>query len=105
MTDAQPPTDEVKNSAIEETAPAIDTSRMSAGQRAALELTEAARETPRGLGFASGLFMGRFDLASICPFPEQSAEDRDQGDAFDHPAPTPWHKRHASSQPGLHIKF
>src|SRR5882672_2724085 len=63
--------------------PLIDTSKMSAGQRAALELTEAARDAASEKGsFAEGLFMGRFDLARLLPFPEQSAEDRDQGDAF-----------------------
>src|SRR5437764_15178414 len=60
----------------------IDTSKMSNGQRAALELTEAARENTREHTFASGLFMGSFNLSSIDPFPTQSAEDRDQGDAF-----------------------
>jgi hypothetical protein len=55
---------------------------MSAGQRAALELTEAAREVARDPSFISGLFMGRFDLSQICPFPAQSDTDRDQGDAF-----------------------
>ena len=47
----------------EEPGAAIDTSKMSAGQRAALELTEAARDaaTERG-SFAGGLFMGRFGL-------------------------------------------
>src|SRR5690349_8406374 len=60
----------------------IDTSKMSNGQRAALELTEAARETTREHTFASGLFMGSFNLSGIDPFPIQSAEDRDQGDAF-----------------------
>src|ERR1043166_4350950 len=61
----------------------IDTSKMSAGQRAALELTEAPREAASEKGsFAQGLFMGRFDLERLLPFPEQSAEDRDQGDAF-----------------------
>jgi hypothetical protein len=64
----------------EEARPLIDTSKMSAGQRAALELTEAARETARKLSFASGLFMGSFHPPR--PFPAQSAEDRDQGDAF-----------------------
>jgi alkylation response protein AidB-like acyl-CoA dehydrogenase len=62
--------------------PLIDTSKMSAGQRAALELTEAARETTREHTFASGLFMGEFNLASIRPFPVQSHTDHDQGDAF-----------------------
>src|SRR4051812_7860144 len=66
---------------VEEQASVIDTSKMSAGQRAALELTEAARETGEG-SFASGLFMGRYDAAKLLPFPEQSAEDRAQGDAF-----------------------
>ncbi len=61
----------------------IDTSRMSEGERAALEATEAARESAAmERTFAGGLFLGRFDLARIQPFPEQSAEDRDQGDAF-----------------------
>src|SRR5262245_31667394 len=66
-----------------ETGPLIDTSKMSAGQRAALELTEAARDAASEKGsFAAGLFMGQFDPARILPFPEQSALDRDQGDAF-----------------------
>ncbi|MGF1656999.1 MAG: acyl-CoA dehydrogenase family protein [Verrucomicrobiales bacterium] len=60
----------------------IDTSKMSAGQREALELTESARETQpsRRDSLATGLFMGRLDLPEH--FPEQSVEDRDQGDAF-----------------------
>ena len=67
----------------EEPASLIDTSKMSAGQRAALELSEAARETaPEQASFVSKLFMGRPDLLGIAPFPEQRAEDRDQGDAF-----------------------
>src|SRR6266404_5438440 len=63
--------------------PLIDTSKMSSGQRAALELTEAARDaaTERG-SFAGGLFMGRFGLDAVHPFPSQKSEDRDQGDAF-----------------------
>jgi alkylation response protein AidB-like acyl-CoA dehydrogenase len=66
----------------EEPRPQIDTSKMSAGQCAALELTEAARETAQERSFVSGLFMGEFDLIGIHPFPLQAAEDRDQGDAF-----------------------
>src|SRR5436190_24092902 len=60
----------------------IDTSKMSSGQRAALELTEAAREVTQEPSFVSGLFMGSYDLSRIRPFPVQSTEDRDQGDAF-----------------------
>lgn len=67
----------------EEAASAIDTSKMNEGQRAALELTEAARETaPERRSFVGGLFMGECDLAAVIPFPVQSAVDRDQGDAF-----------------------
>jgi alkylation response protein AidB-like acyl-CoA dehydrogenase len=69
----------------EEQSSLIDTSKMSDGQRAALELTEAARDAAsERASFAQGLFMGRFDPAVMMPFPEQSAEDRDQGDAFLH---------------------
>jgi alkylation response protein AidB-like acyl-CoA dehydrogenase len=65
----------------EEQASVIDTSKMSAGQRAALELTEAAREGGTG-SFASGLFMGRYAWDKLLPFPEQNPEDRAKGDAF-----------------------
>lgn len=61
----------------------IDTSRMSEGQRAAMELAESSRD-PAGsrLGFAASIFWGRPDWSALLPFPEQSIEDRDQGDAF-----------------------
>jgi alkylation response protein AidB-like acyl-CoA dehydrogenase len=63
--------------------PVIDTSKMSPAQREALELTESARETAQAeRGFAGGLFMGRFNLPQIHPFPAQSVEDGDHGDAF-----------------------
>ncbi|MEO8425997.1 MAG: acyl-CoA dehydrogenase family protein [Verrucomicrobiota bacterium] len=63
----------------------IDTSKMSSGQRAALELTEAARDSAsEAASFAQQIFMGRVDLSSVFPFPDQSAEDHDQGDAFLH---------------------
>lgn len=60
----------------------IDTSKMSPGQRAALEMTEAARDERRNSGFAASLFFGEPDFARLLPFPKQSVEDRDQGDAF-----------------------
>jgi 3-hydroxyacyl-CoA dehydrogenase/alkylation response protein AidB-like acyl-CoA dehydrogenase/enoyl-CoA hydratase/carnithine racemase len=72
---------EPRSQQAEEAPQLIDTSKMSAGQRAALELTEAARENTSD-SFASGMFMGKLDLTEISPFPEQSAQDRDQGDAF-----------------------
>jgi alkylation response protein AidB-like acyl-CoA dehydrogenase len=64
-----------------EPASVIDTSKMSAEQRAALELTEAAREVTKE-GFVNGLFMGRFEFDALHPYPLQRTEDRDQGDAF-----------------------
>lgn len=60
----------------------IDTSKMSEGQRVALETAEAAREDTRGLGFAASLFTGRPDWPQLTPFPLPSAEDEDQGNAF-----------------------
>ncbi len=61
----------------------IDTSKMSPQERAALELAEASRVEagPRG-SFGGSLFMGRPLFETILPFPEQSLEDEDQGDAF-----------------------
>ncbi|CAN5908380.1 acyl-CoA dehydrogenase family protein [soil metagenome] len=61
----------------------LDTSKMSSGQRAALEMTEAARDDRfRNLGFAASLFDGNPALSLLLPFPSQSFEDKDQGDAF-----------------------
>ena len=60
----------------------IDTSRMSAGQRAAMEMAEASRDQREVTGFATALFTGNPDFRRITPFPAQTIEDRDQGDAF-----------------------
>src|SRR5580658_9635689 len=82
MNPSKPPSVEAPaHTSAEEIHSPIDTSKMSAGQRAALELTEAARESTAKSGLAAGLFMGKFNPADN-PFPEQSSEDRDQGDAF-----------------------
>src|SRR4051812_34092610 len=65
----------------DDTATVIDTSKMSPEQRAALELTEAARgETKEG--FVSRLFTGKFNFSALHPFPAQNASNHDQGDAF-----------------------
>ena len=67
----------------DENASVIDTSKMSSAQRAALEMTEAARDKPAARrGFCGGLFLGHFDLGALHPYPRQSPEDGDQGDAF-----------------------
>ena len=68
--------------AAEEPQPLIDTSKMSAGQRAALELTEAARESTHGRTFAAGLFMGEFNASGLQQFQLQNDIDREKGDVF-----------------------
>jgi hypothetical protein len=75
-----PPVETQPKPLVEEPGSLIDTSKMSTGQRAALELTEAAREVAGQSSFVSGLFMGSFKPPAS--FPAQSTEDRDQGDAF-----------------------
>lgn len=60
----------------------IDTSNMSEGQRAALELAESSRDKRAITGFAGSLFMGEIDYTQLFPFPSQNLEDRDQGNAF-----------------------
>lgn len=73
---------EEQNKAAPEPAQLIDTSKMSSGQRAALELTEAAREGDERGTFGSRIFMGELALDDIHPFPQQSEADREQGDAY-----------------------
>ncbi len=72
------------NPTLEETKTLIDTSRMNAGERAALEMAEAARDERRNTGLAAGLFFGEPKFDTLLPFPQQSVEDHDQGDAFLH---------------------
>ena len=61
----------------------IDTSKMSAGKAAALDLAESSRDPLDERGsFASNLFVGRYDFDRIFPFPEQSVEDRAAGEGF-----------------------
>ena len=68
-----------------EAAPAsvIDTSRMSEGKRAALDLAESSRDPLDERGsFASNLFVGRYDFDRIYQWPEQSEQDRAAGEGF-----------------------
>jgi alkylation response protein AidB-like acyl-CoA dehydrogenase len=55
---------------------------MSRGQRSALEMAESSRDQRALSGFAASLFDGHPEFESIAPFPEQTNEDRDQGNAF-----------------------
>src|SRR6201995_4469151 len=73
----------VKETVKEAPAPVIDTSKMSKGQREALELAEASRDPLDERGsFASNLFIGRYDFDRIFPYPAQSAEDKAKGEPF-----------------------
>lgn len=59
----------------------IDTSRMSAGKRAAFELAESAREIGwRYPTFAGGLFLGDLALGLVRPYPDPGPEP--EGEAF-----------------------
>jgi 3-hydroxyacyl-CoA dehydrogenase/alkylation response protein AidB-like acyl-CoA dehydrogenase/enoyl-CoA hydratase/carnithine racemase len=78
--DSRPQTSDSSKPAADEGVSLIDTSKMSNGQRAALELTEAARETVREATLASGLFMGSLNLTNA--FPAQTAEDRQRAETF-----------------------
>lgn len=60
----------------------IDTSKMSADKRAAMEVAEGARDRSGNEGFAAQLFLGRFAHELLAEFPEQSPEDRALGDAL-----------------------
>src|SRR5438105_13485008 len=61
----------------------IDTSKMSAGKAAALELTESSRDPLDARGsFASNLFIGRYDFDRTFPSPAQSDEDGAKGEKF-----------------------
>src|SRR5690349_8199675 len=63
-------------------APVIDTSKMSAGKAAALELAEASRDPLDERGsFASNPFIGKFGFDRIFPYPERSAGSRARGEA------------------------
>lgn len=61
----------------------VDTSKMSKGQQAALEMTESAREKEwQYPSFGSQMFMGKIDWSMLHPFPAQSAEDKTIGDRY-----------------------
>ena len=61
----------------------IDMSTMSPAQRQAMELAESARDaTTERDGFATRLLLGRHEPSAMTPFPAQTDEDRDIGDAL-----------------------
>lgn len=61
----------------------IDMSEMSKGKRAALEVAEAARQQSwTHPSFGKELFLGRFELDLLSPFPEQPADEKKAGDEY-----------------------
>jgi alkylation response protein AidB-like acyl-CoA dehydrogenase len=64
----------------EETKSVIDMSKMSEGQRAALQVTEAARESHDDLSFVAHLFMGRWKPDKIAPLTEVDPEEKGRAD-------------------------
>jgi alkylation response protein AidB-like acyl-CoA dehydrogenase len=60
----------------------IDMSKMNEGQRAALQVTEAARESHDDLSFVAHLFMGRFRPEKLHPVTEIAADEKARADQF-----------------------
>ena len=66
----------------EETKSVIDMSKMNEGQRAALQVTEAARESVDDLSFVAHLFMGRWAPGKLYPVTEVDAAEKTRADQF-----------------------
>ncbi len=60
----------------------IDMSKMNEGQRAALQVTEAARESHDDLSFVAHLFMGRWKPEKLYPVTDIDAEEKPRADKF-----------------------
>lgn len=60
----------------------IDMSKMNEGQRAALQVTEAAREAHDDLSFVANLFMGRWTPEKLYPVTEIAADEKVRADKF-----------------------
>jgi alkylation response protein AidB-like acyl-CoA dehydrogenase len=66
----------------EEAKSVIDMSKMNEGQRAALQVTEAARESVDDLSFVAHLFMGRWAPEKLHPVTEVDAAEKERADKF-----------------------
>ena len=60
----------------------IDTSKMSKGKAAALDVAEAARDEMKQKSLAGGLFVGDLNLNNVQPFPRQHVFDKGVGNAY-----------------------
>ncbi|HVU15885.1 MAG TPA: acyl-CoA dehydrogenase family protein [Candidatus Didemnitutus sp.] len=66
----------------EESKSVIDLSKMNEGQRAAMQVTEAARESHDDPSFAAHLFMGRWRPHKIYPSTELPPDEKARADKF-----------------------
>jgi hypothetical protein len=66
----------------EETQSVIDMSKMNEGQRAALQVTEAARESHDDISFVANLFMGNWAPEKLHPVTEIDADEKARADKF-----------------------
>jgi alkylation response protein AidB-like acyl-CoA dehydrogenase len=60
----------------------IDMSKMNEGQRAALQVTEAARESHDDISFVANLFMGRWKPEKLYPLTDIDPEEKPRADKF-----------------------
>src|SRR3954462_10744944 len=60
----------------------IDMSKMNEGQRAALQVTEAARESHDDLSFVAHLFMGRWKPEKLFPVGDVNADEKPRAEKF-----------------------
>jgi alkylation response protein AidB-like acyl-CoA dehydrogenase len=60
----------------------IDMSKMNEGQRAALQATEAARESHADLSFVAHLFLGRFRPEKLYPLTDVDPAEKARADGF-----------------------
>jgi len=60
----------------------IDMSKMNEGQRAALQVTEAARESHDDISFVAHLFMGRWKPEKLYPVTDVAADEKARADKF-----------------------
>lgn len=77
-----PPVTTEPRKPAEEPRSVIDMSKMSEGQRAALQVTEAARESHDDLSFVAHLFMGRWRPGKLYPVTEIGAEEKARAAQF-----------------------
>lgn len=60
----------------------IDMSKMNEGQRAALQVTEAARESHADISFVANLFMGRWTPEKLYPVTDIAGDEKARADKF-----------------------